>query len=102
MLVIPASSKITVVPAGGEGRVGSVWRVRNPARVSVGQPASTASTSAAFPDGANPTTGRPDGLQLGDRGSGGGGLSGAGRADHHHQICGTGHRRDRGLGRVAA
>ena len=48
----------------------SRWRVRNPARVSVGQPASRRSTSAALPEGASPMTGRSCGLQVGD-GAGG-------------------------------
>lgn len=53
---MPASSRITVVPSGMLGLRACWWRARNPARVSVRQLASVASTSAALPDGASPIT----------------------------------------------
>ena len=58
---IPASSKMTVVPAGRsvDGRAGWLWRRRKLARVVAEQPVSQASTSAALPEGATPTAGRP-------------------------------------------
>ena len=58
VVAMPASSRMTVAPAGGR-RSGRSPSARSLASVIVGQPASRASTSAALPDGARPSTGRP-------------------------------------------